>query len=674
MLNKKAQITLFFLIGILLFASVAFVLRATSVQTKAKLESETEQLTSELLKTTAFENYVNKCLKKLTKEAIIYIGQQGGKIDETQGGITNWLGNPFIPGDKAIPHTKDNQSFYVFYGLKKRVLQDFPRRGEIPTPPEYPYPGKLLEDRTRKERTSYGSKVTIYGAKELLPLCDKKGPNPKRGGIVKKSCKTHGSGDYSIQRQIQGYIEKNLPTCVDFDSFSTNFAYNVSQGNVSINVTFTEEFVSVDAEYPLEIKLKSENKATKILAFRDDVKLRLMRIHEFADNFINNEAKNLLWNNSNYKEVKDGRDLLWDNDLKFYIKKDACTETECSSVFRGETDDIITIVDYSSLIDGSYYEFKFAVENRRPVLELIHEEENFNSSLYDLVVLEGATIQMWPIAFDADEDDLTFNYTGWKAEYDEEYEFLGSEIIRGPIKTNYTDFILENKWHNSEEYIYSQVNASYNTSIGDIGPHNVTLYALDDEGLYDFQTIRILVNDRPIAVAKGDNYYDDIPNEYGSLEDPYEVDATGSRDIFSSVKGITYVFKEDIENINAPRKEPKFKFPTIPSINTITNFGFTQEGFHNFRVAVTDNVDNALGTSIAYVPVTVYPCLPHRNSADPYPYPYNTGADPFQANHTCCLGEISDPSTWRIAQPDDDVQCGPYPFLKCQGTYGNRCV
>lgn len=692
MFGKKAQLTLFMIIGIIIVSGAFFVMRGVSVQTREKLVSETQGLSSELLKTAAFENYVNKCLKKLTKEAVVMVGLQGGKIDLIQGGTNDWLGDPFVPGKSAIPFDFNNFSYYTFYGLNRQFLYPFPRViSQLPAPPIYPYPGPVLDNIVRKE-DSYGVSVGIYGVNKLLPLCSPVGEN-KRTAVVMNTCKSYGVGDYSFQRQIENYVAKNLPLCVDFDSFAKTFAYSVSQGVVSLNSTITDDFISVDASYPLEISLGEGKVATKVVSFHDEVRVRLKLLHEFANAFIDLEAKHLFWNYSNFNQTVDRTGRLWSPDLNFYVINDACPD--CSSDFGGASD-VVVVSDSKSLIDGVPYELRFAVENRVPVLDEV-KDVTFNNSLYDFVVLEGANIEVNPVGFDADEDKLIFNYSGWKADYDEEQQILGSQVVGSPVRSYYS-YAADNKWSSSDIFKDTGANASINTSHDDIGPHNFTLSVLDDAGLFDFQVVRVLVNDIPIAVVRGDNLYFDIPDEYASVEDPYVVDGTGSGDVFSGPGGVDYVFEDKVEGIKKKRSDPILRLPQSPDISSMESFvgnKFSVVGDRVFRFIVTDNLQYDTGMALAELPVIVKPCLPHRNSNNPYPYPFEndklvgsppptfyTSSSPyfldrsnnpfaaFLANHTCCLGNVSDPDTWKVA--NSSVVCGP-GGQKCDGVHGNRC-
>jgi len=64
--------------------------------------------------------------------------------------------------------------------------------------------------------------------------------------------------------------------------------------------------------------------------------------------------------------------------------------------------DLLTLEDSQSSVDGKPYIFKFARSNRRPVLNYIEDIFLYTSQKYTLT----------PIANDADEDFITYTYSG----------------------------------------------------------------------------------------------------------------------------------------------------------------------------------------------------------------------------------------------------------------------
>ena len=104
--SVKGQITLFMLIGIVMAAAAFLVFHIVQIQTKMQLESKADEITQQLLKTTALEEYVSLCLKDSAEKGLVLLGSQGGVIYKSQNGTTaDYVSSSLPPGRLAIPKT-----------------------------------------------------------------------------------------------------------------------------------------------------------------------------------------------------------------------------------------------------------------------------------------------------------------------------------------------------------------------------------------------------------------------------------------------------------------------------------------------------------------------------------------------------------------------------------------
>jgi len=64
--------------------------------------------------------------------------------------------------------------------------------------------------------------------------------------------------------------------------------------------------------------------------------------------------------------------------------------------------------------------------------------------------------------------------------------------------------------------------------------------------------------------------------------------------------------------------------------------------------------------------IQVMPCIPYRNSSSPYPFntvpdnildDYTQSPNPYFSNHTCCIGDMANPSGWRLATRGENKLC-----------------
>jgi len=260
------------------------------------------------------------------------------------------------------------------------------------------------------------------------------------------------------------------------------------------------------------------------------------------------------------------------------------------------------------------------------------------------------------------------------------------------------------RWSHSPAYINTTQNATYNTSRSDIGAHNVTVYACDEflpltfnpltwpdtnawpdsiirpakdvesifrnieiNPLCDWQTIRIFVFDAPLLNFTVSNLFDDIPNDFASIEDPFLLDGRGTSFVFTNFSEL--VWTDSVEPFRIVKEfdpeNPGDEFVLLPDggFDIISIKGvprtpwttdekvFVQTGMHQINFTV--NVATAPKISRN---VNVMDCLPHRNPYNPYPFPYQnqqflgddvwttgpdavyylTESDYYQAGHLCC--------------------------------------
>ena len=83
-IQKRAQISVFIILGILIIAIFGFMFFLTSEIGKIKLETQANQIVDSVLATTSINYYVTLCLEEATKSAINLSGEKGGLIDSPE--------------------------------------------------------------------------------------------------------------------------------------------------------------------------------------------------------------------------------------------------------------------------------------------------------------------------------------------------------------------------------------------------------------------------------------------------------------------------------------------------------------------------------------------------------------------------------------------------------------
>ncbi|MFC1741890.1 hypothetical protein ACFL3V_05120 [Nanoarchaeota archaeon] len=586
-IDRKAQLSMFFLMGFFLVGIFAFMWYANQQTAQQQLEAPTEKLITDLLKTGAIPYYVMLCLENASKTALNLVGHQGGDIFLYQYGPAP---NPtnFINLDKKVT-----------YGIMRPYLED---GTSYPNPPGYPGgEGKFLQG----PYLNFKGKGR-FGEVSLRRLCDTQGVNSPYsqymfgyGGYVITAVFCQAPYIYSetmsTQWQMEQFIENTLNNCTEanWENISKTTGYDINQtGPPNITVRLGTSDVNIDAFIPMVIKVGGREPVYTVADYHARFPVRLKKIVELAS-YIATYDSFALWFNisSDFETFKH----LWDSNIHLKVS------TPMKSVgLWGLWDDIITIEDSASVLDGKNYIYRFVRQNRHPVLDYIHEEGG-NLSQYDVVVMEDETIRIDPnpdqstidinpnpsvnenviLIYDPDEDNLTYYYTGWKETCDEKYDTdfnrlrVACSAAEPTHPSNYFDFpnngvelnstwesnyysqwtsspiwaaldlageITSNpdsypspapmEWTSSDAYLSTGRNATFTPQRDDIGPHNVTVWVCDEGGLCDYQIIRILVIDYPRLVLNGSHPYrmfdPNIPPEAASVEDYYEFDAGSS--------------------------------------------------------------------------------------------------------------------------------------------------
>jgi len=321
-MNKKAQITLFIIIGLMIVITLGVFYSFISAP---KIE-EGE------LDTTAIEEYVTACLDRTAKEALIRLGEQGGYLFEE-----------YMPDSPKPEPTGD---LLLVYAITKPHLFTNSEWSEImsalrlsglnianPFPSDEDYPWETFPYKNHQP-TFKG----YFGINRLVAL-------------------TKEYGEMSVQAQLEKNIKENLAvksSCLNLSSFEEK-GYDIKKGSLSVNSTITENSIVFDLNLPLEIRKGSQKR--KISKFSVESKIRLKKIYEFARYLIINDITDITFNITD--QTYQGLIVLKDSQIK-------------------KPDDLIIIMDSDSIIDGKPYVFQFLRENRKPALHKDATAENCN--------------------------------------------------------------------------------------------------------------------------------------------------------------------------------------------------------------------------------------------------------------------------------------------------------
>ena len=508
---KRGQITLFIILGIIIFAIFGILFFLKNYVTSSAFEKEQQESTELFTSLGKYSSHMQACLDLTAKAAVSLVGLQGGVIYDYQAESTKPFLGPrkYEYGQYILPfsfpaefdtHTGTGEAvFNVSYGI---FAPDWSiaREGH-PSVPEYPYgKTKLVEDPTIIN-TIYTQTLGNIIFNPLPPLCDYFGKNAiSREGAV-FSCETYDStreaDNDNIQEYIEAYVQQEFQNCVSLETLPEFANSTIREGNISVNVTFSSTSIVVDVLYPILGEIKGREATLATEAFHTTINVRLKEMHELATRLIHEDTNNVFFNIvqeanelATCKEsgqegflvtcLKEGMDVV-----KY---RDVCLDNGLCAT-NGMYDDVVIIKDTIYTLNGKPYVFAFAIQNRYPALDIIRGETA--DETYDYVVTEGDTITIDPYGYDPDEDDHNDNdfmdnryiYGLWKEDYDEDPS--GARTIGSPETIiGFTD---------SAEWDATQRTASYTTNSNDVGSHTLQVQICDNEGLCDFQYVEIYV-------------------------------------------------------------------------------------------------------------------------------------------------------------------------------------
>jgi hypothetical protein len=305
-MDKKAQITWFMIIGIiLLFLAGIFFFYARTI-----LENVPETRAGDLEPVNA---YIANCIDQTASRALELAGKQGGYIFQSQGGLVKDFKDEH-KGSFFMPYKEERTqiTYKVPYAIRKRERDYLIYKAN---PPEYPWVGFPGSPPNYKG---------IFGDSDLPPLYKKDGP-------------------FSIQAEIEIYIKNNLLQCLDFSVFRDyQITAPSSPEEIKTSLVIAKNDIRISVECPVQVSMGFETR--QLTDFNVRKSMRLKEVYDFTENLIK-----------------------WDNtDITFDIEKSSGGIYSDRKEDIYSKDDIIIVKDQNSLLGNRPYEFWFARQNRPP--------------------------------------------------------------------------------------------------------------------------------------------------------------------------------------------------------------------------------------------------------------------------------------------------------------------
>lgn len=684
-MKKKGQVTVFVIIGIVLIFIFGFAIFAVQWINDSAEQKEAENIVEKALADIPINSYVTSCLEAVTSQGIQEILLQGGNLYSYNYYDTNSISNvyPLVEGTTYIPFNHSGKTVNVSYSITPNVYCEVTKKYILP--PAYPYPNKYLRDLLKDSVyyndvennfvcARYGKESGFFGLNNLTKLCDWQGPNynpdayslygqQSSGGVFIATCKKDDFYDYfasrtgqkNMQKQLAEYIEQHLPFCTNFSEFNQRMGGNVVIINdPKVRLIYGSSSVITEAEYRFSAGVKGSSRNV-FHGFSANIEIPLQEIYGCAHELVKREVQDIFFNKtSSFYEISECSGFLYKEHRNV-----------CPGCQQAPFDDVIEIIDSNKIIRGSPLTFLLGIKNRRPALEYYRDVSlDMFTSISDLQFIENQTIELVPEGFDPDDLNITYNYSGWREDYIDYFNkscCLESGIGTVNCTVNISHCMISDSssapknWSGSNEFIISRKNASYKTSAMDAGLHLVNITIWDRQGFFnrDYQTLRILVFDLPVAVINTSNNFSDIPDNYASIEDPYILSANNSKkSTLLTFQNLTDFLWEDraepflINTTNSEIVIPLGNFSINTSMqDSIIPKIFAKNITRNISLIVGQPGPSNIGMLYShpvFFEVEVLQCLPHRDTSASWPYnnerfgKYTSIENPFLANHTCC--------------------------------------
>lgn len=595
---RKAQVTLFVILGLLLVFLVAF-LTYTATQTQQGIaereEAEREASQNNIQRLT---QYVDSCVENRIAEATREV-LESGYYEDSQGKTTQLdQGKPVLHGIIAELACADAEM----------------------QPPEYPVPNTAFND--FEEQRLYNcrtqGKLSGYvGTVDIPRLCAPDSPN-NQGGVTSRKC---GEGlitqqtNNTLEHHLAEAVEAEIQSCFQDEGVALNVDGNTYSldGEPQTTVVYTEQSTVFNTRLPVQVAIRGGEPTYTFTEISHEIGFATHKY--WADLFqtLQEEARKPL------------------NDLG---AAQSTTITQPCEDCPSENHALFTYTSTPRTLQGQPVETTLLIENRRPIIS--HYDERPNTP-YDVVIEAGETHTFDPDTVDPDQGPLTHTYSGPGENTLPTFQATCQDLQSPEQVQQCTRTTTP-----APTPIMSTVNPSLPQGTISTEPNNggiitTTLTAEDQTGLHDEERIDTLVVDKP---RPSFTVTDTVEPQTISLEQPFSLDASTSQLPKAYPEGFTtydWMFKTNgpittttpllalqdiapynIENITEVTRQALQYSSTSPSTATLETRANTQY-LNNVSGETTQNLN-------------VVECVQGTTGT---PYPYGS-PEAYQNSNPCC--------------------------------------
>ncbi len=237
MLNKKGQLTLFIIIGILVLLIIGITIYFVSQEKGKDIEPEVPKIEAVSSELKPISDFVTGCVKKTGISGLKILGAQGGYIDDSK--LSYNIVDPTGKGANAVLFSKDG-SLIIPYWYYMSSASDCEKSQNCEFKTQRPF---------------------IYKAQ----------------------------GSPSFEDQLNNYVNENLKNCLgDFSQLKEKGFDVKEKGNVETETVITKDAVYFKVNYPLEINLAGKTLSVK--QYLSEVNLKIKDVYEAATTITNYAA------------------------------------------------------------------------------------------------------------------------------------------------------------------------------------------------------------------------------------------------------------------------------------------------------------------------------------------------------------------------------------------------
>ncbi len=620
--SRRAQVTIFMIVGLLLLFVAIFLIQLTTSIKKEQLTGQQEKVFGNLFQKEGLRIGVEDCFHDILQEGIVLLGKQGRIWSDQPGGTLEFVGG--VTG--TIPTGTNTR---IAYAITNEIYPPDETEHENPYPCDPEYPTKPCP---------YIFPDSNYGFGEIQLRKD------------------------SIEKDLLAYTTAQIGPCVnELIKSKTSQNINIKPGDLDLHIKLENDGINVQVKYPLTLKLGDEELFhiadfdffydSLFKSFLDSaVVFPLQWDQRFVDFQYDIEqlqdSKNSYFKYASRKNIPGEKCVFESGQIYYTCQRKLFNEKfnsldislETKKLEKGDTLFIFTLPSQNILTEASgKYTYQFARQNRPPALDYI-TRSGCPEKGYDYLVIPG----------DPKLENLDITLNARDSDEDKEITYSFKEIE----KFSPTD---QNELNKGHLVVSKEKLSSLN-----LGPHTFKAIATDSHERSDHQTVRVLI-DRPIATSfsidtpyliSGKSYSDqfkDGKEYYLSQEDPFLLaltvpDQSNIKDVKQNVI-LTYendksekvsweipkdisITKQETLLIPALKKEKDFNnldvsafnsFSQLPIFKTLTDKGKLKISFSASYCSDKEGKSKDAKTSQEAI-IQIKECIPHVNLEHPFPY------------------------------------------------------